>query len=385
MNNRSTREFANRMKRVRLEDEARARILDNVTERAHSEGEVPSQLAVHSQSGSPARNVKPTPRKAKPQARKPRTAIIAGIAACALAASIGAVGLTSLGGSDTGGGSALLAGQKAFALEAYAQGDLSKEPYHTTVLTENSLGNNVGGYFGHWQNLETGEVLDDVLGYWFRFDLTCIGNDVASYTYEIEGDGAYFGIIDMNHETPTVVGKYNIVDKALTIDADSQHDYGVGEGQRYIPGIIVSLPMDEEFAAVYEAALAADAAQSQALQDKVRNESAAEGEKADENALQQALDETNAQLSEASSGLDRQIETHAAARINGCKLHVTATYTDGTTETKTYEIAPVDNYDELLTSFLAEREAWMAENEDGSVSEERPEEPELYRITELEE
>ncbi len=130
--------------------------------------------------------------------------------------------------------------------------------------------------------------------------------------------------------------------------------------------------MDEEFDAVYEAALAADAAQSQALQDKVRNESAAAGEKADENALQQALDEANAQLSEASSGLDRQIETHAAARINGCKLHVTATYTDGTTETKTYEIAPVDNYGELLTSFLAEREAWMAENEDGSVSEERP-------------
>ncbi len=385
MNNRNTREFANRMKRVRLEDEARARILDNVTERAHSEGEVPSQFAMRSHNDSPARSVKPTPRKTKPQARKPRTAIVAGIAACALAASIGVVGLTSLGGSDTGGGAAPLAGQKAFALEAYAQGDLSKEPYHTTVLTENSLGNNVGGYFGHWQNLETGEVLDDVLGYWFRFDLTCIGNDVASYAYEIEGDGAYFGIIDTKNATTPVLNKYSIVEKTLTIDADSQHDYGVGEGQRYIPGIIVSLPMDEEFAAVYEAARTADAAQSQALQNKVRNESAAEGEKVDEDALQQALDETNAQLGEASSGLDRQIETHAAARINGCKLRVTATYTDGTTETKIYEIAPVDNYDELLTSFLADRAAWMAENEDGSVSEERPEEPELYRITELEE
>ena len=36
MNNRSTREFANRMKQVRLEDEARARILDAVTEHARS-------------------------------------------------------------------------------------------------------------------------------------------------------------------------------------------------------------------------------------------------------------------------------------------------------------------------------------------------------------
>ena len=94
MNNRSTREFANRMKQVRLEDEARARILDAVTEHARSEGEVPSQLAVHSQSGSPARNVKPTPRKGQTAGAQTETAIIAGIAACALAASIGAVGLT---------------------------------------------------------------------------------------------------------------------------------------------------------------------------------------------------------------------------------------------------------------------------------------------------
>ncbi len=56
MNNRSTREFANRMKQVLLEDEARARILDNVTERAHSEGEVPSQFAMRSHNDNPARS-----------------------------------------------------------------------------------------------------------------------------------------------------------------------------------------------------------------------------------------------------------------------------------------------------------------------------------------
>lgn len=382
MNNRSTREFVERLGHIRLEDEARARILDNMAENARREGEAAARVAERSR-GQEARAAKATPRKANTRSRKPRTAIIAGIAACALAASVGVVGLASLGGSGADGGATLLGGQKAFALEAYAQGDLGKEPYHTTVLTENALSYSVGGYFGHWEDLETGTVLEDTLGYWFFFDLTCVGNDVASYTYEIEGDDAYFGIIDTENATPTVLNKYSIVDKTLTIDASSQNDYGVGEGNRYIPGIIVSLPMDDDFDDAYEAARAADIAQSEALLDKMRNEDAAASEKVDDATLQQALDEADERLIETSAELDRQIESHAAARISGCKLHVTATYTDKTTQTKTYEISPVANYDELLTSYLIERERWMAGSEDGSVTEDAPDEPRLYVITEV--
>ncbi len=95
----------------------------------------------------------------------------------------------------------------------------------------------------------------------------------------------------------------------------------------------------------------------------MRNEDAAASEKVDDATLQQALDEADERLIETSAELDRQIESHAAARISGCKLHVTATYTDETTQTKTYEISPVANYDELLTSYPIERERWMAGSE----------------------
>ena len=385
MGDRSTREFAERMRHVRLEDEARERILDNVTARSQAEKATSQQDPRQSRQRRSWQSAKPLTRNSKPCAHKRNTTIIAGVAACALAASIGVVGLTSLDGSSS---SALLGGQKAFALEAYAQGDLGKEPYHTTTLTENALISNVGGCFGHWQDLETGEVLKNTLGYWFRFDLTCIGNEVASYTYEIEGDGAYFGIIDSKSETPAVLNKYHIVEKTLTIDTDNQNDYGTGEGARYIPGIIVSLPMDEEFAATYEAARNADASQSEALVNKMEGENAPENEKVDSGALEQALNEAEEELRETGCDLDRLIEKSAASRISECKLRVTATYVDGTTETKTYAISPVDNYDALMESFLAEREAWMTKIEADPDAEESfacPENPELYTITEIKE
>ena len=264
MNNRSTREFVERLGHIRLEDEARARILDNMTENARREGETATRVAERSR-GQEARAAKVTPRKANARSRKPRTAIVAGIAACALAASVGVVGLASLGGSGADDGATLLGGQKAFALEAYAQGDLDKEPYHTTVLTENALSYSVGGYFGHWEDLKP-ERCSKTRSATGSSSISPASETTSRPTRtRSEGDDAYFGIIDTENATPTVLNKYSIVDKTLTIDASSQNDYGVGEGNRYIPGIIVSLPMDDDFDDAYEAARAADIAQSEAL------------------------------------------------------------------------------------------------------------------------
>lgn len=65
----------------------------------------------------------------------------------------------------------------------------------------------VGGYFGAWED-EDGNVVEGTLGYAFRFDLECIGENVASYSYHIEGDQAYFGLtgkraLSLRNSSPT--------------------------------------------------------------------------------------------------------------------------------------------------------------------------------------
>ncbi|MFR4805046.1 MAG: hypothetical protein ACLT98_18075 [Eggerthellaceae bacterium] len=63
------------------------------------------------------------------------------------------------------------------------------------------LTSNVGGYFGAWED-ENGNAVENVLGYAFRFDLECIGDNVESYSYRIEGDGAYFGLTGRRGSVP---------------------------------------------------------------------------------------------------------------------------------------------------------------------------------------
>ena len=81
----------------------------------------------------------------------------------------------------------------SFGLKAYALDDPARPSGYTEVLTKNVLTRNVGGYFGAWED-EEGNVVEGTLGYAFRFDLECIGENVASYSYHIEGDQAYFGL-----------------------------------------------------------------------------------------------------------------------------------------------------------------------------------------------
>lgn len=60
---------------------------------------------------------------------------------------------------------------------------------------------NVGGYFGAWED-EDGNVVEGTLGYAFRLDLECIGENVASYSYHIEDDKAYFSLTGKEGAVP---------------------------------------------------------------------------------------------------------------------------------------------------------------------------------------
>lgn len=279
----------------------------------------------------------------------------------AVAAAVGLVavaGAAALGVFGTGG-FPLAQNENAFALEAYAQGNIYKAPNSIQELPDNILTRNVGGYFGNWEDVETGAILEDTLGYCFLFDIACVGNNLESVTYQIEGDDAYFGLIDTKGDSSDdslvaswpKLNKYSVA-KEFTVDAATAQQFGRGDADvRYLSQIVLALPMDDEFQAAYDEALAADRAN---------------------------VPDTG--------NLSYFIETNAAKRISECKLHVTATFSDGSTETKTYVIAPVDNFDELYADYAAAQDARIeAERNGEDASDMYSPEPTMYTITEIEE
>lgn len=358
-------EFVGRMRAVRMDERQRARLAAAV-EKARSQ-EVAKARAATPSAARPSgtredRAAAMHHTLANPTPHTPRSRFtVMGRRIGAAAAAVGLVavaGAAALGVFGTGG-FPLAQNENAFALEAYAQGDIAKAPNLTEELTENVLERNIGGYFGHWENVETGAVLDDMLGYCFLFDIACEGNNLESVTYQIEGNDAFFGLIDTNWDSPNdslVAGwpelnKYSVA-KEFTVDAATAQQFGRGDADvRYLSQIVLALPMDDEFQAAYDEALAADRAN---------------------------VPDTG--------NLSYFIETNAAKRISECKLRVTATFSDGSTETKTYVIAPVDNFDELYADYAAAQDARIeAERNGEDASDMYSPEPTMYTITEIEE
>lgn len=363
-------EFAARMKNVHMSDSQKTRLAAAVEKaRAQECAKADAPRVVARSSATRKAHKSPTARHAEVRrtyaAPSPRTTrsrfSVMGRRIGAAAAAVGLVAVA--GGAALGvfgtGGFPLAQNENAFALEAYAQGDIYKAPSSIQELPDNILTRNVGGYFGNWEDVETGTVLEDTLGYGFLFDIACVGNNLETVTYQIEGDDAYFGLIDTNWDSPDdslVAGwpklnKYSVA-KEFTVDAATAQQFGRGDANaRYLSQIVLALPMDDKFRAAYDEALAADRAN---------------------------VPDT--------SNLSYFIETNAAKRISECKLHVTATFTDGSTETKTYVIAPVDNFDELYADYAAAQDARLdAERNGEDASDMYSPEPTMYTITEIEE
>lgn len=357
-------EYVGRMRAVHMDERQRARLATAVEE-ARSQEAAKARTATPSTAhpSSTRKSCDATMRHAlaNPAPRTSRSRFtVMGRRIGAAAAAVGLVATTAAASLGVFGaeGFPLAQNENAFALEAYAQGDIAKAPNLTEELTENILARNVGGYFGNWENVETGAVLDDTLGYCFLFDIACTGNNMESVTYAIEGDDAYFGLIDDEEDASESLvaswpklNKYSVA-KEFTVDAATAQQFGRGDADaRYLSQIILALPMDDDFRAAYDEALAAE----------------------------------EADVPDASN-LSYLIETNAAKRISECKLHVTATFTDGSTDTKTYLIAPVDDFDEIYADYAAAQDARIeAERNGEDASDMYSPEPTMYTITEIEE
>jgi len=274
----------------------------------------------------------------------------------AIGAAAAFVGLAGFGAINVIGGIPNNPVPNAFGLKAYALDDPARPSGYTEVLTKNVLTRNVGGYFGAWED-EDGNVVEGTLGYAFRLDLECIGENVASYSYHIEGDKAYFGLTGKEGAVPEeffpngsfFLKKYEC-SESFVVTKENQQKFGPEKD--HVPLIVLALPMNEEFQAAYESACLAD--------------------------------QQNTMTTEAGDAFDRLIELNAAQRISACLLKVTATYEDGTSETKKYMISPVENFEELYLAFQEKRsERLLKEWEGEPQTDARPEEPELYTITQV--
>ena len=149
-----------------------------------------------------------------------------------------------------------------------------------------------GGYSGPWYN-----PADDTFwsyewaGYKYHFPVRCVGNNIESVTYEIEGERSYFEIIDNTvtaeqHDNGKHVFNYT---KSVTFDYDHQESI---DDQRIVE-IYIGFPLPEEGKEAYELALAG------------------------KNSL------------EASRQLNTAIEKGAAREISTSRLKLTATFADG--------------------------------------------------------
>ena len=152
--------------------------------------------------------------------------------------------------------------------------------------------------------------------------MRCVGNNIESVTYEIEGERSYFEIIDNTvtaeqHDNGKHVFNYT---KSVTFDYDHQESI---DDQRIVE-IYIGFPLPEEGKEAYELALAG------------------------KNSL------------EASRQLNTAIEKGAAREISTSRLKLTATFADGSMQTKTYRIAPVPDFDERYEAYSDARAAFQS-------------------------
>lgn len=265
-------------------------------------------------------------------------AVAACLAATALAVTGGLVGgLPGLSPSSERGGN-------VFFLAAYAAEGSGIQPGTAATLSADDF-KGTGGNSGAFFDPDTGQftAYDEWSGFKYGFDLECSGRNIASVAYEIEGDHAFFETIDLEKATrPRTQEEIDSGDtsairyaKTVTFDYDDQR----GIQDDYIYSIYLGFPVPE--------------AARQAMFDM--------RDGGDAHFL----------FYECAKALD----TEAARTLAQCRLHLTATFEDGSTQAKTYAIAPVDDFEQRIDAY------WSA----CCASSDRPEPPSLFAIVELDE
>lgn len=290
------------------------------------------------------------PRRTRPVLR----AIAAGACVLVLATGIGVAGsILSLNGAPASPDAPALVEPHTgnfFALAAYAAENPEKEPGKAVAV---SLGRFSPGSSAGQINLLTGEeYVDDRWVYTFIFDVTCTGENIQSITYEITGNDAYFEWYDeeeflrahgvYGNDDPAVENGYSVNSKnTFTVQYDSQDL----RESRINCRLLVPFTMQEEAQTLLKQLMHSEGDEFMSIMP-----SAFAAEAAD-----------------------------ASQALSQSQLKVTATFADGSTQSKSYAIAPIDDFEEAYRAYLDEERA--LQKEQGTT--EGLEEPKLYTITEI--
>lgn len=346
-----------------------------------------------------ARHARPTKRVAPRPASRTRNRWI-GIAACfALAAGIGAFALTagplalqqpdsaqekSEGGNLVSSDS--LPSGNFFTLTAYA--DEANQPAATgTTIELDASGIRPVSYSNAWVDPETGEQADwrEFAGMKAGINAGIVGNNVETVTYSIEGEDAYLEtLVDVPY-TQEEINAFESGDsdvlysaalqraKSFTLDYD---DVALDDGTTLddvntILSIYLKVPVPEETLKGWDEIIAINGAGGY---------STAEGFDA---------------IRTASSNAGTALDIAGSDALATCKLTLTATFTDGTTQTKTYAIGTVPDYQQRIADYSDAAEASDRDYEWALANDEKPseeaiakletrlDEPALYTLTEI--
>lgn len=191
-------------------------------------------------------------------------------------------------------------GTTALALNAPTGLDAGAKENSVTLCTEHFEGGH--GYSGAWYNPadDTFWNYAEWAGYKYHFPLYCTGDNIESITYEIEGERAYFEVIDTTvtaEQHANGVHTYNYL-KSVTFDYD--HQESIDEAR--IVEIYIGFPLSESGSEAYRSLM------------------------------------NEGHSTEAKGLLDAAIEQGAAQELSGTILRLTATFTDGSAQTKSYLI-----------------------------------------------
>lgn len=209
----------------------------------------------------------------------------------------------------------------SFTLVAYAAENPDGVTGKAVELSARDFG--WGDYSGPWYDPEEKRFFNyqEWAGYKYRFDIACTGTNVQSITYEIEGEHAYFETIDHDklsgaptqEEIDEGYHAFNYM-KSITLDFADQ----CKESENTVVNLYLGFPFPE-------------AAQN-----------------LDGPSFRQFGTSSHGRFG---SGYNIAISIGAAHALSSCKLNLTATFADGSTQTKTYAIKPAADFVERCTAY----------------------------------
>ena len=240
-----------------------------------------------------------------------------------------------------------------FALTAYAEG--TEGPNGSRL----ALGETFGGHISWAGGVDPESDGDDLLMVHTELNLSCTGNNVDTLTYQLEGDSVgtsadvYFKpgiwIFQSDHEGSGPVAHF-------TVDYDSQDTQSLQAlltGRLAYYAIYANIPVPDDLVPVFLE-----------LQET-------EGTEEDSSRLLELMNQVEVRAAEL-----------FAEELAKTTLVMTATFNDGSEQTKRYSFSPREDYTQIYADYLKEDwEAYLA-GDDACRTELTQNPPSLYLITE---